>query len=651
MNLSQLGIKGRHFIDNYGRIVILRGVNLAGISVPFKPDGATHIKENWPPTDLTNVSWIGRPFPLEESEEHYKRLKAWGFNCLRFLTSWEAIEHEGPYKYDTEYLDYLTELIRRAADYGLYVFINLHQDVWSRVCGGDGHPLWLFDKADAAITMQYLWNSDPKINEYKTMAWGSNSLLFPARTMWTLFWAGKDFAPELRVRDEESGELINIEIYLQKHFTKALEQILERIKDMPHVFGINPINEPSKGYIGVPVGRRILKYDKNKGEENPIPGIAWSPLDNMAAAAGFPREIEELGIGIRGLKPKRKVLVNPKKIKLWKDNSEDFWASHGVWGEKNGEPIALKEDYFKIVKNRKVNFTKDYLVPFHDRMTKIFRNYNKNWLLLIENDPEINGSIRYGPWPKSMPENIVNAFHWYDLIQLGTKRFLWPINIDLSRIRLVFGYKGIQKMYIRQMEKHLELSLEINGGECPSLVGEFGIAMDMTKGKTFKKWRKKGYKAFKKHDTILNLMYNALDHLMLSSTQWNYASFNNNKFGDLWNQEDLSIFSSDQMSAQDMYSGARGIGGFCRPFASKIAGMPLIVKFDRKSKEFQLKFKTDNSIKEKTEIFVPKYQYPEGFIVECAGADVEQFPEKQRVYIHSPNEEIITFTLKDKILS
>ena len=580
---------------------------------------------------------------------------------MRFLTSWEAIEHEGPYIYDNEYLDYLTELIRRAADYGFYVFLNFHQDVWCRVCGGDGHPLWLFDKigldytkfdeADAAVTMQYLWNSNSKLNKYKTMAWGSNSILFPARTMWTLFWAGQDFTPNLRVKDEESGEIMNIEKYLQTHFTKALEQIAERIKDMPHVFGINPINEPSKGYIGLPVGRRILKYDKNKGEENPIPGVAWSPLDSMAAAAGFSREIEELSLSIRGLKPKRKVIVNPKKIRLWKDNSEDFWASHGVWGEKNGAPTALIEDYFKIVNGRKVDFTTDYLVPFHDRIAKIFRKYNKNWLLLIENDPEINGSIRYGPWPESMTDNIVNAFHWYDIIQLGTKRFLWPLNIDLSRMRFVWGLKGIQKMYIRQMEHHVKLSESINNGECPLLVGEFGIAMDMAKGKAFKKWSKKGNSVFNKHDQILDLMYNALDNLMLSSTHWNYASFNNNEFGDLWNQEDLSIFSKDQKTvpfSQDIYSGARGIGGFCRPYAMKIAGVPLIIKFDRKSKEFQLKFKSDKSIKDKTEVFVPKYQYPEGFVIKCIGADVEQLPEQQRVFIHTLKEDFVTFTLKDK---
>jgi len=38
-----LSINGRHFCDSDGRTTILRGINLAGISVLPHPDGATHM--------------------------------------------------------------------------------------------------------------------------------------------------------------------------------------------------------------------------------------------------------------------------------------------------------------------------------------------------------------------------------------------------------------------------------------------------------------------------------------------------------------------------------------------------------------------------------------------------------------------------------
>ena len=32
----------------------------------------------------------------------------------------------------------LAEVCRRAGEHGLYVFVDFHQDVWSRMTGGDG---------------------------------------------------------------------------------------------------------------------------------------------------------------------------------------------------------------------------------------------------------------------------------------------------------------------------------------------------------------------------------------------------------------------------------------------------------------------------------------------------------------------------------
>ncbi len=73
-------------------------------------------------------------------------------------------------------------------------------------------------------------------------------------------------------------------------------------------------------------------------------------------------------------------------------------------------------------------------------------------------------------------------------------------------------------------------------------------------------------------------MYDALDALQLSSTQWNYTASNRNdlRVGDGWNQEDLSIFSPDQAGdpgRNDPDAGARGLLGFCRPYAPLAQGV------------------------------------------------------------------------------
>ena len=134
-----LSIKNNHFIDDKGRTVLLRGVNLGGSSkVPVTPNGATYIKTNF--SDHRDVSFVGRPFPLKEADEHFSRLKHWGFNCFRFLVTWEAIEHSGPKEYDKEYLDYFEEILKIAGENEFYMFIDPHQDVWSRMTGGDGAP-------------------------------------------------------------------------------------------------------------------------------------------------------------------------------------------------------------------------------------------------------------------------------------------------------------------------------------------------------------------------------------------------------------------------------------------------------------------------------------------------------------------------------
>ena len=166
--ISQLRIDGNRFRDGHGRQVILRGVNLGGDSkVPY-PNGGTHLPSDF--SDHRTVSFVGRPFPLSEAPEHFGRLRHWGCNCLRLLTTWEAVEHTGPGLYDAGYLDYFTQLCELAGDHGLYVIVDFHQDVWARMSGGDGAPGWTFEavgldftrfaRAGAAHVMQHAFDYD-----------------------------------------------------------------------------------------------------------------------------------------------------------------------------------------------------------------------------------------------------------------------------------------------------------------------------------------------------------------------------------------------------------------------------------------------------------------------------------------------------------
>lgn len=89
-------LNGRWFTDNKTkRTLLFKGVNLGGGTK--LPVGITsHEREGYWVDYDRHITFVGRPFPLEEADEHLQRLVNLGFNLLRFIITWEAVEHEGP---------------------------------------------------------------------------------------------------------------------------------------------------------------------------------------------------------------------------------------------------------------------------------------------------------------------------------------------------------------------------------------------------------------------------------------------------------------------------------------------------------------------------------------------------------------------------
>ena len=133
------------FRDDRGRVVILRGLNISGTSKvpPFLPlprPGDSQVAD-------TEYEPIALTYEFEKHTDlsTLDRLPGMGVNLIRLLFIWEAYEpKEG--KFNEHYIEMLRSIISRAANDGIYVVIDFHQDVFSRYLAGgcgDGFPKWI----------------------------------------------------------------------------------------------------------------------------------------------------------------------------------------------------------------------------------------------------------------------------------------------------------------------------------------------------------------------------------------------------------------------------------------------------------------------------------------------------------------------------
>lgn len=618
--MDRIIIDGPWFKDEAGRTLLLRGVNLAGSSkVPVQPNGATHNGDGF--FDHRTVSFTGRPFPLAEADEHFSRLRAWGYTFLRFLVTWEAIEHAGPGQYDEEYLDYVRAVLEKAEEHGIRVFIDPHQDVWSRFSGGDGAPGWTLEAvgfdlrnlSETGAAIVHAVHGDP----FPRMIWPSNASKLASASMFSLFFGGNDFAPELRVEGQP------VQDYLQEHYIAAICRLAEHLRGLSNVAGYDTLNEPLHGYIGW--------QDLNRREGVLQTGLTPTPFQSMLLGVGFAQPVEIMERGVFGIKSRGRRLVNPGGVSAWLAGSECIWRRHGVWDVgADGSPRLLRPDYFAQVNGRPVDFANDYLKPFAQRTARAIQAFDPDALIFLE------GEAFHQPpcWGPDDPPGVVYAPHWYDAYVLFFKQYNPWLGVDVRNGgHLVIGPARIRQAFKEQIAMFKQHARECLGN-APVLIGEFGIAFDFN--------RKQAYHSgdFRQQVKALERSLRAMDDNLVSYTIWNYTPDNSNERGDLWNDEDLSIFSRDQQSDPgDIHSGGRALAALLRPYPMKTAGEPLALEFDPRSGRASYRFRHDPAIRMPTELFVPAYQYPNGCRVEVSDGEYELDLASQRlVYRHGLNQ-------------
>ena len=149
--LSKIKLKDNLFVDEYGRVKLFHGANYVNKGFP------------WYPQDLTN-------------QTHLDNLKLWGFNSVRLGVMWTGLRPDIK-TVNTTYLNIILKIIDDLSQRGIYVIIDLHQDMMSTKFGAyDGVPRWLVDRLPSASIAPYPWpfkNENLGFKAYLTDSCGS----------------------------------------------------------------------------------------------------------------------------------------------------------------------------------------------------------------------------------------------------------------------------------------------------------------------------------------------------------------------------------------------------------------------------------------------------------------------------------------------
>jgi len=222
-------VEGQNFIDSDGRQILFSGINFI----------SKNPQENYIPA---------------QGKETFKQFKNWGFNCIRLGIIWDGLEPE-PGKYNEKYLKEIDKRIQWAAENDIYVFLDMHQDLYGAKYS-DGAPDWAtLDEGKAHL---------------EGAVWSDSYLISPAvQTAFDNFWKNIPASDGVGIQD---------------HYANLWKHIANRYANNTTVIGYDIMNEPFMGssaqqVLPIMLGAYAQVYTNETGEMPPSAeelGAIWA---------------------------------------------------------------------------------------------------------------------------------------------------------------------------------------------------------------------------------------------------------------------------------------------------------------------------------------------------------------------------------------
>ena len=160
--------------------------------------------------NISNLAKYADDYLYDLTEDDVRILQESGVNSVRLLTFWNAIAPTEEGGFDTAYLDAYLDRVRLLTDAGIYVIVDMHQDLWGVPFQPHGAPDWACPEE---IKEGFAWQSP----------WWENYISKQVSGCFTHFFEN----PALR-----------------EAFASAWAAMARKVCDEPLVVGFDLINEP-----------------------------------------------------------------------------------------------------------------------------------------------------------------------------------------------------------------------------------------------------------------------------------------------------------------------------------------------------------------------------------------------------------------------